>query len=191
VEELTVAEGALLAALPNRPAEYDPFTQPEAAKRRQEIALDRMFQEGYLSFDQLVAAKAEPVLEHLAPPKRYDIQAPHFVFYVQKQLEEKYGVDMLYRGGLTVYTTLDLDAYNVALEAAKQHVGELQQDPEKHVTNAGVVVINPRTGEILAMVGSLDYFNPEIDGEANMTTALRQPGSSIQPFNYVTAFAMV
>src|SRR5690606_29393907 len=79
--------------------------------------------------------------------------------------------------------------YNVALEAAKQHVGELQQDPEKHVTNAGVVVINPRTGEILAMVGSLDYFNPEIDGEANMTTALRQPGSSIQPFNYVTAFA--
>lgn len=189
VEDLTVAEAAMLAALPNAPALYDPFTEPEAAKARQEIVLTRMFQEGYLSFDQLVAAKAEPVLQHLAQPKRYDIQAPHFVFYVQKQLEEKYGADLLYRGGLTVYTTLDLNAYNVAVEAARVHVTELQQDPEKHVTNAAVVVLNPRTGEILAMVGSLDYFNPDIDGQVNVATALRQPGSSIKPFNYVTAFA--
>ncbi|MCZ7571739.1 MAG: PBP1A family penicillin-binding protein [Ardenticatenaceae bacterium] len=189
VEDLTVAEAAMLAALPNAPALYDPFTEPEAAKQRQEIVLTRMFQEGYLSFDQLVAAKAEPVLQHLAKPKRYEIQAPHFVFYVEKQLEDKYGADLLYHGGLTVYTTLDLDAYNAAVEAANTHVAELQKDPEKHVTNASVVVLNPRTGEILAMVGSLDYFNPEIDGQVNIATALRQPGSSIKPFNYVTAFA--
>lgn len=189
VEQLTVAEAAMLAALPNAPALYDPFTEPEAAKARQEIVLTRMFQEGYLSFDELVAAKAEPVLQHLAKPKPYEIQAPHFVFYVQKQLEEKYGADLLYRGGLTVYTTLDLNAYNLAVEASRAHVAELQKDPEKHVTNAAVVVLNPRTGEILAMVGSLDYFNPDIDGQVNVATALRQPGSSIKPFNYVTALA--
>ncbi|HYN89344.1 MAG TPA: transglycosylase domain-containing protein, partial [Ardenticatenaceae bacterium] len=196
VEELTVAEAAMLAALPNAPGLYDPFTAPEAAKQRQEIVLERMFQDGYLSFDQLVAAKAEPVLDHLAQPKRYDIQAPHFVFYVQRELEEKLrdqygpdGPDLLYRGGLSVYTTLDLDAYRVAVEAARTHVAALQQDPEKHVTNAAVVVLNPRTAEIIAMVGSLDYFNADIDGQVNIATSLRQPGSAIKPFNYVAAFA--
>nr|WP_290667236.1 penicillin-binding protein 1C [Ardenticatena sp.] len=188
-KDLTLAEAAMLAALPNAPALYDPFTAPEQAKKRQEITLQAMYEAGFITREEMEAAKAEPVLDHLAEPKRYEIKAPHFVFYVQKLLEEKYGPDMVYRGGLTVYTTIDLDIQNIAEESAREHVRKLQEDPEKYVTNAAVVVLNPKTGEILSMVGSLDYFDSSIDGQINMAITPRQPGSSFKPFTYVTAFA--
>ncbi|WP_200907148.1 transglycosylase domain-containing protein, partial [Ardenticatena maritima] len=188
-KDLTLAEAAMLAALPNAPALYDPFTAPEQAKKRQEITLQAMYEAGFITREEMEAAKAEPVLDHLAEPKRYEIKAPHFVFYVQKLLEEKYGPDMVYRGGLTVYTTIDLDIQKIAEESAREHVRKLQEDPEKHVTNAAVVVLNPKTGEILSMVGSLDYFDSSIDGQINMAITPRQPGSSFKPFTYVTAFA--
>lgn len=189
VWDLTLAESAMIAALPNAPALYDPFTAPEQAKQRQEATLEAMYRAGFISREEMIAAKAEPILDHLAQPKRFDITAPHFVFYVQKLLEERYGPDLVYRGGLNVYTTLDLEAYNTALAQARRHVAALQQDPEKHVTNAAVVVLNAKTAEILAMVGSLDYFDASIDGQVNMAVSPRQPGSSFKPFNYVTAFA--
>lgn len=189
VTELTLAESAMLAALPNAPALYDPFTAPEQAKQRQEAVLDAMYRAGFISREEMEAAKEEPILDHLAQPKRFDVQSPHFVFYVQKLLEERFGPDLVYRGGLTVYTTLDLNAYNVALEEARRHVAALQQDPEKHVTNASVVVLNAKTAEILAMVGSLDYFDASIDGQVNIAVSPRQPGSSFKPFTYATAFA--
>ncbi len=189
VEDLTLAESAMLAALPNAPALYDPFTAPEKAKERQELTLRAMYEVGFITYEEMQQAMQEPVLEHLAKPKRIEIKAPHFVFYVQKLLEEKYGPDLVYRGGLTVYTTLDMEIYNIALEAARKHIAELQQDPDKHITNAAVVVLNAKTGEIVAMVGSLDYFDESIDGQVNMALAPRQPGSSFKPFTYVTAFA--
>ncbi|MDQ7029503.1 MAG: transglycosylase domain-containing protein [Ardenticatenia bacterium] len=189
VEELTLAEAAMLAALPNAPALYDPFTAPEKAKARQELTLRAMYEAGFISYDEMQAAIREPVLQNLAKPKRVEIQAPHFVFYVQRLLEEKYGPDVVYRGGLTVYTTLDMEIYNIAQDAARKHIAELRQDPEKNITNAAVVVLNAKTGEIVAMVGSLDYFDESIDGQVNMALAPRQPGSSFKPFTYVTAFA--
>lgn len=187
--DLTLAEAAMLAPLPNAPALYDPFTAPEKAKERQEVALEAMYDAGFISREEMEAARAEPVLDNLAKPKRFDVQAPHFVFYVQKLLEERYGPDLVYRGGLNVYTTLDMDAYTTALQEARKHVAALQQDPEKNVTNASVVVLNAKTAEILAMVGSLDYFNSSIDGQVNIAVSPRQPGSSFKPFNYVTAFS--
>jgi len=199
VDKLTLAESAMLAALPQAPALYDPITNPEAAVKRQHIVLDTMVKAGYITPEQAEAAKKEPVLDHLAPPRRFDIVAPHFVFYVWKELERKYGREMVYHGGLKVITTLDLDIYRKAQEEARAHIKELQDeersksdDPEHYkpsVTNAAVVVIEPSTGKIRTMMGSLDYFDDSIDGEVNVALAPRQPGSSFKPFTYVTAFA--
>jgi len=199
VGQLTLAESAMLAALPQAPAWYDPITNPEAAVKRQHIVLDTMVSEGYITPAQAEAAKKEPILQRLAPPRRFDIIAPHFVFYVWKELERKYGRDMVYHGGLKVITTLDLDLYQQVRKEARAHIKELQEaerkkakDPkhfEPSVTNAAVVVLEPSTGKIRAMMGSLDYFDKSIDGEVNVALASRQPGSSFKPFTYVTAFS--
>jgi len=119
--------------------------------------------------------------------KRYDIVAPHFAMYVRKQLEVLYGPELLYRGGLKVFTTVDLDIQRIAEEEARAHVANLQEDGNE-VNNSAVVVLRNRTGEMLAMVGSLDYWNEEIDGNVNVAVAPRQPGSSFKPFSYLTAF---
>ncbi|NOZ07035.1 MAG: PBP1A family penicillin-binding protein [Chloroflexi bacterium] len=199
VGKLTLAESAMLAALPQAPALYDPITNPDAAVKRQHIVLDTMANAGYITQAQAEAAKKEPVLEHLAPPRRFDIVAPHFVFYVWKELEKKYGRDLVYHGGLKVITTLDVDLYHKSQEEARAHVKELQDEERKKagnpepfdpsVTNAAVVILEPSTGKIRSMLGSLDYFDDAIDGQVNVALASRQPGSSFKPFTYVTAFA--
>jgi len=183
VEDLTLAESAMLAALPQYPA-LNPIDNPVEAKKRQAVVLDQMYLQGYITAEEAWEAKQEPL--YIAPP-RYNILAPHFVMYVRKQLVDKYGPEAVYGGGLQVYTTLDLDLQNEAQRIAREHIAKLRD--EHHVTNAAVVVIRPETGEILAMVGSLDYYDETIDGQVNVATAPRQPGSSFKPFTYATAFS--
>jgi penicillin-binding protein 1C len=183
VQDLSLAECAMLAVLPNAPATHSPLTNPEEARIRQHLVLDAMYRQGYITYEDIVAAKAEQL--HYAAV-RYDIEAPHFVMYVRQLLEERYGSDLLYQGGLKVYTTIDLDLQHTAEEIAARHVEELQAD-ERNASNAAVVTIKPATGEILAMVGSIDYFDRDIDGQVNVALSERQPGSSFKMFTYTDA----
>jgi len=190
VSQLTIAESAMLAMLPNAPALYDPYTRPEEAVARQHIVLERMEQEGYITAEAHQQALVEPVLDGLVPygVQTSDFKAPHFTNYVVQLLEETYGTDLLYRGGLTVYTTLDYELLLKQEEIAQAHIASLQADGVD-ASNAAMVTINPRTGEILTMMGSIDYNNEEIDGNINMALAPRQPGSSVKPYTYLTALA--
>jgi len=185
-QELSLAETAMLAPIVQYPA-MNPIDNPDYAKERQKIALDRLAEEGYITQTAAAAAYAEQLDIRTSMLKRYDIVAPHFAMYVRKQLEDRYGPELLYRGGLQVYTTVDLDIQRIAEEEARAQVAILQEQG-KDVSNAAVVVSRARTGEILGMVGSLDYWSEEIDGNVNVATAPRQPGSSFKPFSYVTAF---
>jgi 1A family penicillin-binding protein len=183
VQDLSLAECAMLAVLPNAPATHSPLTNPEEARIRQHLVLDAMFRQGYITREEIVAAKVEEL--HYAAV-RFDIEAPHFVMYVRQLLEERYGSDLVYQGGLKVYTTLDLDLQHEAEDIARRHIAELQAE-EQNASNAAVVVIKPATGELLAMVGSLDYFDRDIDGQVNVSLAERQPGSAFKIFTYTEA----
>jgi penicillin-binding protein 1C len=182
VQELSLAEGAMLVHLPNAPG-LNPIDNPTEAKKRQEIVLDQMYLQGYISAEETWEAKQEELTIFSKP---FDITAPHFVMYVRRLLEDKFGFDMVYRGGLKVQTTIDLDLQTKAEQIAREHIDSIRDD---NVSNAAVVVIDAPTGEILTMVGSLDYFDPEIDGQVNVALSERQPGSSFKPFTYVTAFS--
>jgi 1A family penicillin-binding protein len=180
--ELSLSEAALLAGLPQSPAIYDPFINPEAAQARQSIVLGLMAEEGYITPHQAEAARSEEI-KFVA--QRTDIRAPHFVAYVRQLLEQQYGSAILYQGGLKVYTTLDPHLQDLAERVAREQIAILA---DKHVTNAALVAMRPGSGEILAMLGSVDFFDPEIDGQVNVALRLRQPGSAIKPVTYVTAF---
>jgi 1A family penicillin-binding protein len=180
--DLTLAEAALLAGLPQAPAYWDPYTNWEGAKRRQAVVLDLMVEASYISQTEAEAAKAEPLN---LQPRQLDVKAPHFVTWVQQLLEQKYGADVLYRSGLRVTTTLDSRLQAIAQEEAQANLAKLE---DRHATNAALVALKPDTGEVLAMLGSADFNNPDIDGQVNVALRLRQPGSSIKPINYVTAF---
>jgi len=182
-KDLSLAETALLAGLPASPTRYSPFgAQPETAKKRQEYVLDEMVKIKKLTGGEAQEAK-EKELKYTDHGK--GIKAPHFVIYVKDQLVEKYGQQKVDRGGLRVFTTLDLEIQELAQTAVATEVAKLTREK---VTNGAVLVTNPKTGEILAMVGSKDYFAKDIDGNVNVTTSLRQPGSSIKPINYALAF---
>jgi penicillin-binding protein 1C len=188
--ELTLPEAAMLVPIPQYPAinPLNPAMREEAIKRRN-IVLDQMYLQGYISADEAYRAKLEPYVEppHLQDKQTRPIEAPHFAIYVRQLLEEKYGPEILYRGGLKVYTTLDLGLQKLAEDIAREQIARLIEQ-KKEVTNASLVAINPQTGEILAMLGSVDYYNPAIDGQVNIALSPRQPGSSFKPFNYATAF---
>jgi len=182
-KDLTLAEAALLAGLPQAPSGYSPFTNLSGALARRALVLDAMYREGYI--DALTAWNAKQEKPRFAR-QRFDITAPHFVFYVRELLESRYGADLVYRGGLSVYTTIDLDLQRLAEQAAREQIEKIRKS--NNANNAAVVALKPDTGEILAMVGSVDYFDNSIDGQVNMATAERQPGSAFKPFAYVTAF---
>ncbi|MGE5264898.1 MAG: transglycosylase domain-containing protein, partial [Acidobacteriota bacterium] len=190
-EELTLGQAALLAGVPQAPALYDPCTDAKSTLRRQSVVLGLMVQEHYLAQPQADAAAAETEreLKSDAFKKRcaqgVSIKAPHFVTYVRELLEEQYGPDVVYSSGLNVTTTIDLKMQKVAEEEARKQVTALAG---QHVGNAALVALNPKTGEILAMLGSANFFDDKIDGQVNVAIRLRQPGSSIKPFNYVAAF---
>lgn len=184
VQDLDLAECATLAAIPQYPT-LNPVDNPQAAFERRNIVLDQMLLQGYITPAETLAAKSTRLR---VTPKRFDIRAPHFVFYVRRQLEDKFGTEKLYRGGLNVYTSLDYNVQQEAERIARDQINTLQAE-KRNVTNASVVVIRPHTGEIVGMVGSVDYFNRDIDGQVNVSLAPRQPGSAFKIFTYLTAFA--
>jgi len=185
VDQLNLAECTMLAPIPQFPVQ-NPIDAPTDAKLRQELAIDAMLRDGYITADEATAAKKEKVqIKTGGVAQRFNVQAPHFSVYVRKWLEDKFGTELVNRGGLKVYTTLDLDLQNYAQKAITDQVKTLTEQGH-NANNGAAVMIRPTTGEILAMVGSADYWNDAIDGKFNVTTGLRQPGSSFKPFTYLT-----
>ena len=183
-KDLSLAEAALLAGLPAAPTRYSPFgVNPDAAKNRQKIVLRRMVEDGYITDDERKNAEEEE-LEY-APPT-VGIKAPHFVLYVKELLVEEYGERLVEQGGLKVTTTLDLEIQDFAQETVATEVASLEKR-NLNIHNGSALVTNPQTGEILAMIGSHDYFDDEHDGKVNVTVRPRQPGSAIKPINYALA----
>lgn len=185
---LSLAECALLAGLPQAPAQYNPLTNPETAKARQEIVLDLMVKHGKITEAEAEQAKREPLSFSAST---FDILAPHFVAAVWTQLERDFA-DELYTGGLEVYTTLDLNWQQASERITQQHLEYLNNPPDgkpsANARNAAVVAMDPQTGEIYTMLGSPDYFDATIDGNVNAALAPRQPGSALKPFTYALAF---
>lgn len=182
VEELDFAEAALLAGLPKSPTTFSPFgSNPELAFERQREVLHLMVVNKYISQDTATQASGEKL--HFVS-KKTEIKAPHFVMYIRQLLVDKYGEDMVEKGGLEVTTSLDLPIQEAAEKIVKDEVEKLAG---LRVGNGAALVINPQTGEILSMVGSKDYFDTEKDGNVNVLTSLRQPGSSIKVVNYAYA----
>lgn len=188
VPELTLAECAMLAGLPQAPSLYDPLTNPAAAKARQQVVLDLMVRHGFLTQAAADQAYAEP-LQFAATP--FPIEAPHFVMAVWAQLQRDFP-DQLREGGLEVITTLDLSWQHAAEDTARRHLARLNAppstEPPHNAHNAALVALDPHTGQVLAMLGSPDYFDERIDGAVNAALAPRQPGSALKPFTYAAAF---
>ncbi len=184
VDRLTVTEAAALAALPKAPTYFSPYgLHKDELIQRIGWIIDRMREAGFITPEQAADAKASPPM--FVPPKRA-ILAPHFVLHVREYLNQKYGEEFVERGGLRVITTLDWRLQ----EAAEQAVIEGAKRNEELVgaKNAALVALDPKAGDILAMVGSRDYFDVTNDGNVNVTTRPRQPGSAFKPFVYATAF---
>lgn len=180
-KELSLAEAALLAGLPQAPSYYSPFgSHPELAKERQKYVLDQMLKDKYITQEEHDSALNEDI--EFATPGL--LKAPHFSLWVKDLLIDKYGVNKVTQEGLVVTTTLDLDLQNYAQDVVATETAKLKY---AHVGNGAVLVTQPKTGQILAMVGSRDYFDTENDGNVNVTLRPRQPGSSIKPINYATA----
>lgn len=182
-KDLTLGESALLAGLPAAPSIYSPFgPNPELSFRRQEEVLRRMVEDEYISLEEAYRAKQEKLA---LQPDVIDIQAPHFVMHVKRLLADKFGEQMVNQGGLEVRTSLDLSLQQQAQEIVTRQVALVER---LNINNGAALVINPQTGEILAMVGSKNYFDFEHDGQVNVTLRPRQPGSAIKPLTYALAF---
>lgn len=183
--ELTVAEAAYLAAIPQSPTYYSPYGKhKDVLDQRKNFVLFKMHDLGYINDETYTQAQAEEVV--FQPRAASGIKAPHFVFFVIDYLNQKYGEDVVDSGGLTVITTLDYELQEKTEEIVARYAKENEE--KYNASNAGAVVIDPNTGQILTMVGSRNYFDTEIDGNFNITLAKRQPGSSFKPFIYATAF---
>ena len=183
--DLTLAESAYLASMPQSPTILSPFGKNfKKLETRKNLVLSQMLEWGFITQEDYDAAKKEVVT--FIPQATLGIKAPHFVFFIKDYLEQKYGDEMVQNGGLKVITTLDVDLEAKAEQVVKD--GALQNEKDWNGKNAALVAIDPKTGQILAMVGSRDYFDKTIDGNFNVATATRQPGSSFKPFIYATAF---
>ena len=183
-KDLNLVECAILAGMPQLPSKYSPYSStPKAYIDRTTNVLRRMREDGYITKDQEAASLSElPNVKFQA--KGASFKAPHFVQYVQKILEDRYGEKVIEQGGLKVTTTLDLDLQEKAQEIVSDEISKVEK---QRITNGAAIVLDPNTGEILSMVGSKRFDDPDYDGQVNVTTALRQPGSSFKPFTYVTA----
>ncbi|MCF7833786.1 MAG: PBP1A family penicillin-binding protein [Candidatus Pacebacteria bacterium] len=183
-QDLTIAESAYLAAIPQSPTTLSPYGKnKDKLDDRKNLVLKRMFEVGFLTEEEYKKAKEEEVL--FVPKQTNNIKAPHFVFFIKEYLENKYSKQVLDEG-VKVTTTLDWKLQEKAEAIVKE--GALQNAKDWNGNNASLVAIDPKTGQILTMVGSRDYFDKEIDGNFNVSTAKRQPGSSFKPFIYATAF---
>ncbi|MDI3340292.1 MAG: transglycosylase domain-containing protein [Sphaerobacter sp.] len=183
--ELTLAEAALLAGLPQAPSLYDPAQNFELAKARQRYVLEQMVEQGMITQAEADAAYAEPLNLQIDNNRNQVLRAPHFVNFVRSYLEQKFGAATLYRGGLVVRTTLDLGLQEAAQRIVSEQVARLRP---WDANNGALVAMLPWSGEIVAMVGSADYYNESIDGQVNVAVQFRQPGSSIKPVTYLAAF---
>lgn len=191
--DLTLAQAALLAGLPQAPAYYDPYTKlweadgsPGAVKRRQAAVLRLMVEHDKITAEQADAAWAEPiVLQPLA--QVYDSRHPHFVQFVRAEVEATVGPELAAKGGLRIYTTLDPQLQTAAEDEVRKQVTKLA---DQGARNAAAAAIRPATGEILALVGSADFEDASISGQINMALSPRQPGSAIKPFVYLATFEM-
>ena len=193
--DLDLSESALLAGLIQSPAAYNPLVNLDAAQARQRIVLDLMVKHGYITDQDARLALSEPLHFSATSSEAASLRAPHFVTYVRNLLEEEYGAEAVNHGGLRVITTLDLDLQDRAEAIVKYNVSEMTRRtreegaPDYNLHDAALVAIKPDTGEILALVGSADYFDSSIDGAVNVALANRQPGSAIKAITYATAFA--
>ncbi len=182
---LNLAEAAMLAGIPQSPVLWDPVTNKPGVLRRQNDVLRLMAKAGYITPDQIYEAQREIERRTFtATLPNISTIAPHFMQFVKQQLDAEYGAQGLYRDGLRVYTSLDPRIQAIAENAVRQQIAQLR---DKNVTNGATVVIEPKTGEILAMVGSADFNDPGIDGQVNVALMLRQPGSAVKPFTYLAA----
>ncbi|HPI67068.1 MAG TPA: PBP1A family penicillin-binding protein [bacterium] len=183
-KDLTLAEAATLAALTQAPSYYSPYgSNKDKLMARKDWILNNLANEGYVSQEKIEEAKKQN-LEFSKTSSA--VTAPHFVFYIRELIAEKYGEKMLEEGGLKIITTLDIKQQKIAEEAVKNWV---EKNKEKYnAGNAALVALNPKTGEITAMVGSANYFDEENDGAVNVAIRPRQPGSSFKPLVYATAF---
>ncbi len=183
--DLTLGESAYLAAIPQSPTVLSPYGKNKGRlDERKNLVLSRMKELGIINTEEYEKARNENVV--FQPLANSGIKAPHFVFFIREYLEEKYGVEVIENGGLKVITTLNAELQQKAETIVKE--GALKNEKDWGGSNAALVAIDPKTGQILTMVGSRDYFDKEIDGAFNIATADRQPGSSFKPFIYATAF---
>lgn len=186
VQELGLAESAFLAGLPQSPSLYSPFSGNDYYIGRSEAVLKRMVEDKYITKDQADKALADIKRFSFKRENLTGIKAPHFVMYVKDILAEQFGENMVTTGGLQVTTSLDYDIQEKTEEIVKEEVEKLE---DYRVGNGAAVVADPKTGEIIAMVGSKDYFDTENDGNFNVAISnTRQPGSSMKPVMYATAF---
>jgi 1A family penicillin-binding protein len=186
-KNITLAEAAYLAAIPNGPTYYSPYGKnKDKLDERKNLVLQRMFDLKFITENDYDKAKNESVI--FLPKQPMNIGAPHFVFFIKDYLEKRYGVNALEEGGLKIITTLDYDLQKKAEEIAFTKARENEKNWDGN--NTAIVVIDPKTGQILSMVGSRDYFETSggMDGNFNVATAGRQPGSSFKPIVYALAF---
>ncbi|MGB2695470.1 MAG: transglycosylase domain-containing protein [Dehalococcoidia bacterium] len=180
--DLSLGEAALLAGIPASPTRYDPINNFDAARSRQLHVLERMQAEHYITAEMRWLAAAEPLKIH---QQRFPIKAPHFVYYVvQPELDRLFGEEAKYRDGLEVHTTLNLKWQREAERILEEHISANESSYDGH--NGAFVHIDPKTAQIIAYVGSRDFFNKDISGENDMAGALNSPGSSFKPFTYLT-----
>ncbi|MDO8523161.1 MAG: PBP1A family penicillin-binding protein [bacterium] len=184
-KDLTTLEAAYLASTPNAPSYYSPYGKHVSElDARAKFTLKRMNDLGHLTKEEYEAALKDKI--KFSPARTQGIIAPHFVIEVRDELNKRFGEDDIATGGFKVITTLDTSLQQKVEEVVKNHAGDIEKSFNAH--NEGVVAIDPKTGDILAMMGSRDYFDTDHEGNFNITTAHRQPGSSIKPFVYATAF---
>lgn len=182
--ELTLGEAAYLAALPQAPTFYSPYgNHTDELIERKNLVLTKMLENEFITEDEYEDAKNSEVI--FQQQEKIGIQAPHFVFYIREYLEEKYGKRAVEEQGFKVITTLNFELQEKAEKIVKEFA--LQNKENFNAENAGLVAVDPKTGQILVMVGSRDYFDEEIDGNFNVTLGFRQPGSAFKPFVYAAA----
>jgi penicillin-binding protein 1C len=190
LDTLSLAECALLAGLPQAPALYNPYTDPQAALQRRTVVLELMQKNGDLTAGQAQQAQEEPI--HLSGSP-YPLEAPHFVMWVKSQVDQLYTPEEIQAsGGLVVRTSLNLAWQHAAEQAVSRQLKFLQQQneatPDHNVNNAAVVALDPQNGQVLAMVGSPDFNDRQHNGAINMAISPRQPGSALKPFIYARTF---
>ncbi len=184
-KDLDLAESAYIAALPQAPTYYSPFgSHRKELDARKNLVLKQMLKNGFIDEKQYEESKSKVVV--FSTQENSSIKAPHFVMEVREQLAEAFGEDTIEEGGLKVITSLDYELQQKAEEIVKKWAPINEQ--KYKASNAAILSIDPNTGEIITMVGSRDYFDKKIDGNYNVVTALRQPGSTFKPIVYAAAF---